>query len=72
MELFHISRINTPKGIFRISGSISVSAPQAIKLSSLEIMGTDGWVQLQLKVVDDLIESLTPFVEQHLNTQHNK
>ena len=66
MKKFHISRINTPQGIYRVSGSYSVDEPVTIELSSLEIMGTDGWVQLRLESVSDLIGSLIPFLRQHL------
>lgn len=44
---FTINRINTVMGIFRLSGEL-LGHPEAtaIRYSSAEFMGTDGWVAI--------------------------
>ena len=66
MEAFHVSRIHTPQGIFKVSGYHSQSL-QAIKITSLEIMGTDGWIMLAIEASQTLIEKLVPDLLSHLN-----
>lgn len=50
MKPFNISRINTDFGIFRVSGHWFPDETVATKITmrSLEIMGTDGWLSLDL------------------------
>ncbi|MAD90428.1 MAG: hypothetical protein CMK64_12045 [Pseudoalteromonas sp.] len=65
-QSFEISRIHTPLGIFRVSGEVSDRNDLAI--SQLEIMGTDGWLflDIQSKKVDNLIKQLEPHLLAHL------
>lgn len=65
-KTFEISRIHTPLGIFRVSGEVSDQNDLAI--SQLEIMGTDGWLFLNIqsgKVVN-LIKQLESHLQAHL------
>jgi len=61
---FTISRINTSLGIFRVSGCWCHENPEAgkVEVSSIEMMGTDGWVLLNLASdkVMNIIAELTP------------
>ena len=59
-QSFEISRIHTPLGIFRVSGEVSDQNTMAI--SQLEIMGTDGWLFLDIQSakVANLIKQLEP------------
>ena len=61
-----ISRIHTPLGIFRVSGEVSDQNTMAI--SQLEIMGTDGWLFLDIQSakVANLIKQLEPHLLTHL------
>lgn len=63
---FEISRIHTPLGIFRVSGKVFDRNDLAI--SQLEIMGTDGWLflDIQSKKVVNLIKQLEPHLLAHL------
>jgi len=63
---FEISRIHTPLGIFRVSGE--VSDQNTLAISQLEIMGTDGWLflDIQSKKVVNLIKQLEPHLQAHL------
>jgi len=65
-QSFEISRIHTPLGIFRVSGDVSDQNDLAI--SQLEIMGTDGWLSLdiQSKKVVNLMKQLKPHLLTHL------
>jgi len=65
-QSFEISRIHTPLGIFRVSGE--VSDKNALAISQLEIMGTDGWLflDIQSKKVANLIQQLEPHLLTHL------
>lgn len=70
MNNFTISRINTSLGIFRIAGFWCNENEDACKINitSLEIMGTDGWVllnQMSNNVIS-LIAELTPTLTAHL------
>lgn len=51
MKNFSISRINTRKGIFRISGKISSpeALPEILDYDKVEFMGTDGWCEMNLQ-----------------------
>ncbi|KZN64726.1 hypothetical protein N473_13115 [Pseudoalteromonas luteoviolacea CPMOR-1] len=42
MKTFTISRLNTPYGIFKVSGFYDYN--ESIQITKLEVMGTDGWV----------------------------
>ncbi|AOT12811.1 hypothetical protein S40542_08590 [Pseudoalteromonas luteoviolacea] len=42
MKSFKINRLNTPWGVFKVSGFYDYH--ESIKITKLEIMGTDGWV----------------------------
>ncbi|WP_041419933.1 hypothetical protein [Shewanella violacea] len=68
MTAFHISRIHTSKGIFRLSGHEA----QTLEISAIEFMGTDGWVALNLN--DENSRQLIISLEQefliHLRSQH--
>ena len=59
-KTFEISRIHTPLGIFRVSGD--VSNQNTLAISQLEIMGTDGWLFLDIQSakVANLIKQLEP------------
>ena len=48
MKKFHITRINTLEGIFKVTG-IWQPYPKQIVLTQLEVMSTDGWQALELK-----------------------
>ncbi|TMP83123.1 hypothetical protein CWB73_02680 [Pseudoalteromonas phenolica] len=65
-KTFEISRIHTPLGIFRVSGEVSDQNTMAI--SQLEIMGTDGWLFLDIQSakVANLIKQLEPYLLAHL------
>jgi hypothetical protein len=67
---FNISRINTPLGIFRVSGLWSYENIPAlhINIDSIEVMGTDGWVLLNQSSdhVIELVKELTPILIIHL------
>ncbi|RZQ53651.1 hypothetical protein C1E23_08380 [Pseudoalteromonas phenolica] len=65
-KTFEISRIHTPLGIFRVSGE--VSDQNTLAISQLEIMGTDGWLflDIQSKRVANLIKQLKPHLLAHL------
>ncbi len=70
---FTIPRLTTDRGTFRIAGSWcgARSAPVEVQVDSIEIMGTDGWVELDLKNenVIALIRELAPSVQDHLPTK---
>jgi len=70
MNNFTISRINTSLGIFRVSGCWCNENQDACKLdvSSMEMMGTDGWVLLNHASdnVMNVIAELTPTLTTHL------
>ena len=67
MKNFTISRINTEKGIFKITGRWQ-KYPKKIMFTELEIMSTDGWQVLDLKhsAVTALINLIEENVFQHL------
>lgn len=48
IQFFNIGRLNTDFGIFRVSGDWCSEKPKVenIKIKSIEVMGTDGWVSL--------------------------
>jgi hypothetical protein len=67
---FTISRINTKLGIFRVAGYWCHENQAACKVavSSIEMMGTDGWVLLNHASdnVVKIIAELTPTLTTHL------
>ncbi|WP_138632672.1 hypothetical protein [Pseudoalteromonas phenolica] len=65
-KTFEISRIHTPLGIFRVSGG--VSEQNDLTISQLKIMGTDGWLFLDIQStkVTNLIKQLEPHLLAHL------
>lgn len=65
-KTFEISRIHTPLGIFRVSGE--ASDQNTLAISQLEIMGTDGWLFLDIQSakVANLIKQLEPHLLAHL------
>ena len=70
MNNFNISRINTKLGIFRVAGYWCHENQAACKVavSSIEMMGTDGWVLLNYagnNVVKTIAE-LPPTLTTHL------
>ncbi len=51
MEEFNISRLNTRLGIVKLTGTTSLDEQtnqQHITVHQLEIMGCDGWVELDV------------------------
>jgi len=67
MKKFHITRINTLKGIFKITGHWQQTPDQMI-LTQLEVMSTDGWQVLELKhqEVVKLIKTIEQQIFSHL------
>tara|TARA_Y100000588_G_C14143436_1_gene877213 strand:+ start:268 stop:477 length:210 start_codon:yes stop_codon:yes gene_type:complete len=65
-QTFEISRIHTPLGIFRVSGE--TFDQHTLVISQLEIMGTDGWLFLDIRSaqVANLIKQLRPHLQAHL------
>jgi hypothetical protein len=70
VKKFTISRINTSLGIFRVSGCWCNENQDTgkIDITSIELMGTDGWVLLNHASdnVISLITELTPTLTTHL------
>ena len=70
MQIFDISRIQTPEGVFRTSGDFILEGDRVrdIRFNSLDRLGTDGWDELILstKTNDDLAQRLIPFITAHL------
>ncbi|MCJ8303745.1 hypothetical protein [Shewanella sp.] len=68
MTTFHISRIHTSRGIFRLSGHWA----QTLEISAIEFMGTDGWVALNLSDENSrkLMANLEQEILTHLRSQH--
>lgn len=68
MADFTISRIETSKGIYRLSGSWNSNN---FTISQIEGMGTDGWVPLDLTntALQDLLQHLAPEFIAHLEAK---
>lgn len=70
MSNFTISRINTSLGIFRICGYWEHENQEVAKIdvSSIEVMGTDGWVLLNHTSdnVMNIISAIRPALTTHL------
>ena len=75
MQPFHISRINTEFGIYRVSGQWHTNIPKVeeIHLKSIDVMGTDGWVSLNITCDrhSKLINNLLPLFLSHLLLKSN-
>ena len=56
MTDFTISRLESQRGIFRLNGVITNKLNEEFTLSRIEILGTDGWVELNMQ--DDNVVSL--------------
>ncbi|WOT05507.1 hypothetical protein [Shewanella youngdeokensis] len=74
MEVFNISRITTPKGIFRLAG-IADNTPNAttlISVTSLDILSTDGWQALAVSTdsVQAIIQSIQLQIIDHLQVDN--
>ncbi|MBE8168868.1 hypothetical protein D5R81_15060 [Parashewanella spongiae] len=69
MNPFVISRINTSAGIFRISGRIvrNETTADVIVINELEIMGTDGWFELNIEKSQEIIDQILPEIKAHLS-----
>jgi len=67
MKEFHITRMNTVNGVFRITGRWQQSPDQLI-LTQLEVMSTDGWQMLEIKhqQVIKVINSIEQQILNHL------
>lgn len=68
---FTITRLDTPWGMFRIDGywlDEETATARQLRIEQLCMMGTDGWVSLDLEVreVVSLVAKLTPEVLAHL------
>ncbi|WDD97048.1 hypothetical protein [Thalassomonas actiniarum] len=69
---FHISRIHTAQGIFRLSGYWQGQCRQQpvarLEVEAIEILGTDGWQALAsaCRKSDDLLGQLKPELLRHL------
>lgn len=65
---FHISRIHTDAGIFRLSGEMDTSAPEHIYVSEADFMSTDGWRALDLHsdAAKALLARIMPLLVAHL------
>ncbi|WP_281557065.1 hypothetical protein [Thalassomonas sp. RHCl1] len=70
MGYFSISRIHTSLGIFRLTGHWRCQsyAVEGIRVETLDILGTDGWLALALEkeAVKTLIGELTSELLAHL------
>lgn len=68
MTNFTISRLESRRGIFRLDGMITNSYNEEFTLSRIEILGTDGWVELNPQ--DDnvvlLIAQISTDISAHL------
>lgn len=77
MKPFHITRIHLNQGIFKITGEwlgihdSSAISLQSLTLSKLEMMGSDGWLALDLsqEIVCKLMGEIKPQVLTHLLSQ---
>ena len=71
MKSFNISRISTKLGTFRVSGQRCCDKGAKLKVESIEVMGTDGWVLLDhtSERVMVLIDDLTPELQAHLRVK---
>ncbi|MCG9728439.1 hypothetical protein L1D44_01010 [Shewanella sp. Isolate13] len=66
MQKFSISRLNTSIGIIKLEGEICQG--QIIAISQFSIMGTDGWLELDMahQHTQTLIQRLQAEVVLHL------
>ena len=56
MPDFTISRLETENGTFRLNGEVGNGGHGNFTLSCVEMLGTDGWVELNMQ--DDNVVSL--------------
>lgn len=71
MEGFHISRLQTSVGIFRLSGTINMQGKNIeISYETAELMGTDGWCALNIEsmMARDILNRIDPDVVKHLSS----
>ncbi|WP_434341080.1 hypothetical protein [Motilimonas cestriensis] len=75
MVQFSISRLHTSQGIFRLTGYHSCHDPVnpesvQIEVESIDVMGTDGWVALDIKAskTQQLLQQIDPEIVSHLLT----
>ncbi|WP_350939495.1 hypothetical protein MRO13_09375 [Vibrio metschnikovii] len=72
---FSISRINTKIGIFKITGIMEKKKNiLSIKISTLQIMSTDGWCSLDLESGknEELIKSIELEVIEHIKIKNHE
>ncbi|WP_298768824.1 hypothetical protein [uncultured Shewanella sp.] len=49
MPAFNITRIHTPKGIFKLTGkTVADTGSTKLQVDTLDILGTDGWITLDI------------------------
>ena len=73
MKVFTISRLNTAQGTFKVTGLFKPknSSTFTIEITSLKMMGTDGWVLLDQKdiavinLMDSLHSSINNYLQAH-------
>ncbi|WP_372870991.1 hypothetical protein [Shewanella sp.] len=65
---FHITRLHTQAGIFRLSGEMNSIAPISIRYTVADFMSTDGWRALDLAsdAAKTVLAQITPEVLCHL------
>ena len=73
MTPFSISRLHTQQGIFRLTGHYCCDVPVNpeslnIEVETIDLMGTDGWVSLDLSatMTQQLLQQLEPELVNHL------
>ncbi|WP_220767847.1 hypothetical protein [Shewanella sp. MBTL60-007] len=68
MQKFSISRLNTSIGIIKLEGEIRQG--QIIAINQFSIMGTDGWLELDVphQHTQELIQGLQDEVALHLRS----
>ncbi|MBW8183719.1 hypothetical protein [Shewanella nanhaiensis] len=72
---FTITRLDTPLGIIRATGQWAPNTPTVtgakLFISTFDIMGTDGWVALDIKLpkTSALINELNDKILHHLQTR---
>ncbi|MCE2596464.1 hypothetical protein K6Y31_16835 [Motilimonas cestriensis] len=75
MAQFSISRLHTSQGIFRLTGDQGCNDPVnpesvRIEVETIDVMGTDGWVALDVKAskTQQLLLQIDPEIVSHLLT----
>ncbi len=74
LDKFNITRIDTTMGVFRLSGLWDSLKAEVFSVTSIEIMGTDGWVKLDKTndTVIILVAELVPILQLHLSNKVNE